>query len=322
MRVDNPTITKIANLTGNGIVQTSGGDGTLAANTTPTITKVTNLTSDGLLVTSGGDGTLGWDTAYAYVREKLAADRTYYVRADGNDSNTGLANTAGGAFLTLQKAANAMMGLDCNQKNVTVQIGDGTYTAGITLGPLLSPGIVTIQGNAATPTNVVISTTSASCITVRGNHHANAIVVKDMKLTVATSGNCLFVQTSTVSFTNLNFGAAAAYHISASNGSRLTCTGSYAISAGALVHINSEYFGLFVKAAASTVTITNTPNFSTAYAQAYSGFLIDANGTFSGSATGTRYLASYNGIIYTGGAGATYFPGNGSGSTAYGGQYN
>src|SRR5262249_46571914 len=38
------------------------------------------------------------------VRQQVPGGLTIYVRPDGSDSNTGLANTAGGAFLTIQKA--------------------------------------------------------------------------------------------------------------------------------------------------------------------------------------------------------------------------
>lgn len=61
------------------------------------------------------------------VKGVTASDQTYYVRTDGSDSNNGLSNTSGGAWLTLQHAAN------------TVAVGDhvnveaGTY-AGFGLG--------------------------------------------------------------------------------------------------------------------------------------------------------------------------------------------
>ena len=63
-------------------------------------------------------------------REVLTANRTYYVRTDGSDSNDGLANTAGGAFLTIQKAINIVSALDIGTYTVTMQVGAGTYTAG------------------------------------------------------------------------------------------------------------------------------------------------------------------------------------------------
>lgn len=49
----------------------------------------------------------------------------YYVRTDGSNSNTGLANTAGGAWLTIQKAASILVAGDI------VTVGNGTYTGNI-----------------------------------------------------------------------------------------------------------------------------------------------------------------------------------------------
>lgn len=43
--------------------------------------------------------------------------------------------------------------------------------------------------------------------------------------------------------------------------------------------------------------------------------------TFSGAATGKRYDVATNGVINTNGGGASYFPGNVSGTSATGGQY-
>jgi hypothetical protein len=49
----------------------------------------------------------------------------YYIRTDGSNSNNGLSNTAGGAWLTLQKAANTVVAGD------TVNVADGTYAGSI-----------------------------------------------------------------------------------------------------------------------------------------------------------------------------------------------
>lgn len=288
----------------------------------PTITKIANLTTNGLVVTSGGDGTLGIETS-TYIREKLTADRTYYVRTDGNDSNDGLTNVAGGAKLTIQGAITAINLLDMNSKAVTVQVADGTYTGGVSVGGMQGYGLgsLTIQGNAVTPTNVIISTTSVTAFNCRGNV-ANPIVIKNMKITTATSGHCIQAQAGvTVQISGIDFGACASYHMDASHQGRITVVGNYTISGGALAHCVAEYFGWFQKSTAYTVTISNTPAFSSWYALAYCGYLHDMGGTFSGSATGTRYSAQQNGIINTNGGGANYFPGNSAGSTATGGQY-
>lgn len=68
--------------------------------------------------------------ARRHVRERLTTNRIYYVRTDGNDSNDGLSNAAGGAFLTLQGALNRVAQIDLNGFSVTIQLANGTYAAG------------------------------------------------------------------------------------------------------------------------------------------------------------------------------------------------
>jgi hypothetical protein len=114
-----------------------------------------------------GTGTLIFSSA---VRERLSADRAYYVRTDGSDSNDGLTNSAGGAFLTFQKAVDNLADkIDGNGKIVTINAGAGTYTAGaITCKGFVGfngPGGVKILGQAQTTATVTITIASPGVIT-------------------------------------------------------------------------------------------------------------------------------------------------------------
>jgi hypothetical protein len=251
-------------------------------------------------------------TISALFREKLTANRTYYVRTDGSDSNTGLVNNSGGAFLTIQKAIDVCFTLDLATYNVTIQIADGTYSGAVVVnGIWLGSGTVTIQGNSGTPANVLLSTGASNAITVSNG----SLIVKDLKLT--NSGNFLLYANINgyIEFSNLDFGACGAQQIRLSEGSRITATGNYTISGGGTMHWSAAANGAYLRVQSRTITLTGTPAFSASFANAQLGGGMIVNGnTFSGSATGSRYNASELGFINTVGAGTSYLPGNSAGT--------
>lgn len=85
-----------------------------------------------------------YDASWITPRDRLTADRTYYVRTDGSDSNTGLTNTSGGAFLTFRKCLNLVAyNLDLAGYNVLFRVQGGTYTENL----LLPGGYAGYTGN-------------------------------------------------------------------------------------------------------------------------------------------------------------------------------
>lgn len=275
-----------------------------------------------LVIASGQIQQLQSGDTLSTQRELLTANRSYFVRTDGSDSNTGLANTSGAAFLTIQQAINVACGLDLGIFSVTINVADGTYTGANTLGSYLGVGPISIVGNTSSPGNVIISTTSANCFS------ATAVigewVINGMKCQTTTAGTGIAVNTNSfVRLSNLFFGTVPSNssHILVTDGGIVIVDTGYTISGGAGVHLQCTRNGSISKGSNFTVTLTGTPAFST-YAIATVLSIIQFNGaTFSGSATGTRYAVNSNSVIDTNGAGANYFPGSGAGSAANGGLY-
>lgn len=103
--------------------------------------------------------------------ERLTANRIYYVRKDGSDTNAGLINDTSGAFLTIQKAINVASQIDFNENknfSIIIQIGDGTYEENLFLNPLINAvGLsekylraIAIIGNVGSPETVIIKPTN------------------------------------------------------------------------------------------------------------------------------------------------------------------
>lgn len=315
-----------------GVISDETGSGALVFADTPTLvtpilgtpTSGTLTNCTGLPISSGVSG-LGTNVATRLainggIREILIASRTYYVRTDGSDSNTGLVDSAGGAFLTIQKAWDTITSLDINGQSVVVQIGDGTYTAGCTCSGHVTgqTSAIIFRGNTGTPSNVVVSTTSANCFTATG--HA-WIRVEYMKLQTTTGGSCLQSSFSAQLFQGgCVFGASASSHIEAFFFGTVWCDVAYTVNGSAGIHLHAYSFGV-IDIYAITVTISGTPAFSNFFSGCNQATILAPASTFSGAATGTRYLSHKNAVIDTNGGGTSFFPGSVAGSTATGGIY-
>ena len=249
-------------------------------------------------------------------REVLVAARAYYVATTGSDSNDGLA--AGAPFLTLQKAIDVVAAIDLSIYDVTIQLADGTYGAGcLVKAPWVGAGTVTVQGNATTPTSVVLSTGAADVITVQDS---GRLTVKDFKITNTGLFGLYAQRAGSIIFSGVDVGAIGKQQIRVSDLGVITASGNYTISGGADMHYSTAFSGV-IRVQSKTITISGTPAFVSAFANitSLSSAVLNGN-TYSGAATGKRYDISSNSFCLSGGV-ATYFPGDVAGTTSTGGLY-
>jgi len=245
-------------------------------------------------------------TLFNRGRQILLSNVTYYVRTDGNDSNSGLGNDAGSAFLTVNQFINTVTTLELNGYTVTCQLADGTYTVPIVLKDYNSRGSVVIQGNISNASSVIIQTTNADCISA--TNIQSAYTIQYVKLSTITYGSCIRLDNSVLNINNLNYGTAVTAHNMLTKHSILNC-GNFAISGGSAYHwyldtVSSVY------ATGITITITNVPTFTVFIYAIHNSMAYLTSLTINGTAAGTRYTAFRNATIFTNGGGPTYLPGN------------
>jgi hypothetical protein len=231
-------------------------------------------------------------------RELLTADRTYYLRLDGSDSNDGLSNTSGGAFATIGKARSVIGPLDIGAYNVKLKINDGDYISqgAFDILPPIGSGTFTIEGNLSDRTAVKLGqitlTKSSSC------------AIRLSFLTIDQTNNCLFLS-----------GGGVRLYISncklknvVSSGYAVTCYVSaqaVLIVEGSLQSegsIGSGNFMLAVEQGNITINPSITTTFigSPSYAQVFQanglGFISLSGSTLSGI-SGTLYIKDGGGQI-------------------------
>lgn len=264
-------------------------------------------------------------------RIKLTANTTIYVATTGSDTlNTGL--SAGSPFLTLQKAWDTIcQKYDLGGYQATIQIADGTYSAGINTNsrPVGGSTVVSIVGNTSSPASVLISCATADCFVMS---EAGQVAITGLK--VATGGTpatfvnggrgFLAVGDTRLYLRSIHFGVCAIQIYAAQGASIVANTAAVGdapitVAGGGQYHAYADAGGT-TSLVGCAYTFTGTPAFSSAFCGGVGGSTINwFYNTVTGTATGPRYLASLNATINANG-GAASLPGSTVGSTNTGGQ--
>lgn len=232
---------------------------------------------------------------------------TLYVRADGSDSNSGLADSAGGAFLTLEYAVREALNF---YDGANISVGAGTFDAGYASAVT---GSVTISGAG------VGLTTIGGIVAQSGQQ----ISVSGCRITtVSGTGLDAYGAGAVLSAYGIDLGACNYSHVRASAGGVVDIS-DYVVSGGGGAHIRAESFGRVVCGGVATLAA----NIALADAWAvcdglgyinFDGGSIDLDGH---TVTGKRYDIQACSVCNTYGGGASFLPGSVAGTTASGGQY-
>ncbi len=252
------------------------------------------------------------------ARAIIGQNTNFYVRSDGADTHNGLSNSAGGAFLTIQHAVDIISTyFDTGIYQAIINIGAGSF-AGAGAGTIVGNGMALILSGAGA-TTIITSTMGANS---GGN-----IQLQNMKLLPTATNSVIAGSGGAITLgSGLEFGAAAGLAHIYANAGKIFVNNGYTLSGAAFSHFQAFNNGIIVIAGGITITLTGTPAFS-AFANADTASTLNfaTNGgvaAFVGSATGVRYSIDNLSLISTGGAGASYLPGNSAGTAAHNAIYN
>lgn len=257
-------------------------------------------------------------TAAGGVRETLTAARTYYVRPDGNNSNDGLTNSAGGAKLTIAGALAAAYKIDANGFNVTINIAAGTWAENIAVSSVI-PGL-----------NVLYFVGAGENVTIVGAGAATALLVsvpiryqvQNLTLGAASGGNSvgLWGRYGSVGYLiggNVGFNALSARAIGLDAGAYVEAT------SGEIRLRGSTPFVIYVGDSASAtltagctvktmVPITCSGGFASVFTA--SATIVPTFDLTAGAVTGPRYSVRKCGALSVNGAGVNFLPGSTAGT--------
>jgi hypothetical protein len=255
-------------------------------------------------------------TAVSGWREMLEAPRNYYVdQTLGNDGNDGLSPGAG-AFATITKAVEVAQTVDTGGHDITIQLAQGTYALAQPIEvqrALVGGGRLVVRGEPATPELVVLDAVDEAFIIAQGHVLLHGLKVQNSS---PTASAILAKAGSNLSMDAVVFGSAGGQL--EGQAARLSFEGACEIAGDAAFHLRLSDGAQF-NGNGQSVTLTTVPEFEDAFCICtHTSVARFAGQSFAGSATGSRYYLSANGVIDSGGV---VLPGDGAGSVQTGGLY-
>jgi hypothetical protein len=264
---------------------------------------------------------------------KLASNLTLFVNAlAGNDATAD--GSTGLPFRTIQAAINyCYSNIDPGGYGTVIQLQvAATYEAFATDRNFGGP--IFVQGDILNPRNYIIKNTNGSAVSAVG---ASTLIIRGLSVEAAgtlvaygTSGIGVVSQAGgMILFENIAFGPCTGQHVWTPNGGSFypymrlgpTQIPAYSIYGNSTWHLLSTTGGSITLVNAA-ITLSAGLTFTT-FAQSDVGGYIQAWGstTFTGTATGQKYIASGTGVINNTSKGVNLFPGSVAGTTQTGGQY-
>lgn len=310
-----------------GAMPTFSSAGLLVAGTVYYVGTVVDANTITCSTTTGNANPFGTAT--------VATGSPVYSASTGSDSNSGLFNTTSTAFLTINGAYAAIVSaIDFASHVVILQVNDSVYTDGFLFTGWVGGGQMVIQGNTVVPANCFINKSVVGVTPLGSIFETNApcpgtLSMKGFKFRSTSSArNALSIfnagryQISDMEFNGIPASTFATAVSVGAAGVHLTIAGNIAIT-GSMPGWASCNEPAVMQAFTQTLVLTGVPAFDwNGVFFSNSGCTVGWGGiTFLGSATGTRYQITNNGIVDTGGSGTSYLPGNANGFTSTGGQY-
>lgn len=268
-----------------------------------------NAVDDGTIATLEANFILALQAA-TFV--KLGATLNLYVNpSSGVDSNNGTSPTS--AFRTIQAAAiSAYTSYNFNNNSLNINLAAGTYTSPVALlGMPIGCTAINLIGNTSSPSSVVLNITNG--VAIFGNIGVN-LTVSGMSVQASGSGANgygILSQQSTMLISNCILNSCGFTQIQSNAGGLVNVASS--TFQGTSQYSMAAVQGGAIQAASTTLTYSGAVYTSATVAANMTGTCQLLGTTFAGSATGSRYNAATNGVIFTNGAGANFIPGNSAG---------